>query len=327
MSSRAGSVLALTLVLAVSAACSNSTSGLGARPATPGLTHATTPSRVPAQSPASAPCSGTPTPPAGQRLVIWIFMENKESASIVGSRNAPYINTLATECGLATNYQAVTHPSLPNYLAATGGSTAGVHSDCSPGDCPVRGRSIFQQLQDAGQSWRSYEESMPSNCAQSSTDGYATKHNPAAYYTAIRERCRQWDVPLGSPQTGPLATALRDGTLPAFSFVTPNICHDMHDCSVSTGDRWLREWIPLITGMPDYRSGRTVVFLTWDEAEGGSDSNHVACLVLAASVPMGLRVGDDFGHYSLLRTTEELLSLPLLGKAASARSMRAAFHL
>ena len=130
MSSRAGSVLALTLVLAVSAACSNSTSGLGARPATPGLTHATTPSRVPAQSPASAPCSGTPTPPAGQRLVIWIFMENKESASIVGSRNAPYINTLATECGLATNYQAVTHPSLEGIVNES--ADAGVPDDSQP---------------------------------------------------------------------------------------------------------------------------------------------------------------------------------------------------
>lgn len=327
MSSRAGPVLALTLLLAVSAACSSATSGPGARPAKSGSTPATTPSQALAQPSANAPCSGTPTPPAGQRHVIWIFMENKGSASIVGSRSAPYINTLAAECGLATGYHAVTHPSLPNYLAATGGSTAGVHSDCSPGDCPVRGRSIFQQLQDAGQSWRSYEESMPSNCAQSSTGDYATKHNPAAYYTAIRERCRQWDVPSGSPQTGPLATALRDGALPAFSFVTPNICHDMHDCSVSTGDHWLQEWIPLITGTPDYRSGRTVVFVTWDEAEGGSDSNQVACLVLAVSVPVGLRVGNDFSHYSLLRTTEELLSLPLLGKAASAASMRAAFHL
>lgn len=254
-------------------------------------------------------------------------MENKGSGSIVGSGDAPYLNSLAADCGLATNYHAVTHPSLPNYLAATGGSTARVDSDCGPGDCPVHGASIFQQLQDAGLQWRSYAESMPSNCAQSSEDDYATKHNPAAYYTAIRERCRQWDVPMGTPQAGAFTTALRDGTLPAFSFVTPNMCHDMHDCSVSTGDRWLREWIPLITDTADYRAGRTIVFLTWDEAEGGSDSNRVACIVLGASVPTGLRVEVPFGHYSLLRTTEELLSLPLLGRAESAPSMRTAFHL
>ena len=244
-------------------------------------------------------------------------MENESYDAIVGSRSAPYLTHLARACGLATNYTAIAHPSLPNYLAATSGETWGVTDDGPPAAHPIRYPSIFSQVAAAGKTWRSYEESMPSNCDQSSAGEYAVKHNPPAYYTAIRADCARWDVPL---------SALRVNRLPAFSFVTPNLCNDMHDCSVATGDRWLARFVPSLLSSRPYRSGSTVVFITFDE--GTDAANHVATIVVSPTTRPGTRSAVRFDHYALLKTTEQLLGLrDDLGHAVNARSMRAAFHL
>ena len=108
--------------------------------------------------------------------------------------------------------------------------------------------------------------------------------------------------------------------------MTPNLCNDMHDCSVSTGDSWLSTLLPKILGSSAYTSGSTAIFITWDE-DDSSASNHIATLVIAPSVPVGTRVATTFNHYSMLRTTEELLGLnTYLGGAATATSMRSPFH-
>jgi phospholipase C len=225
---------------------------------------------------------------------------------------------------LATNYHGITHPSLPNYLAATGGSTFGVTDDNPPSSHPIAGASIFSQL---GARWRSYEESMPSNCLLSNSGTYAVKHNPAGYYTGIRTACGSQDVPMGSTSSGAFHTALTTGTLPAFSFVTPNMCDDMHDCSVATGDAWLSKWMTQILASPAYTAGKTAVVVTFDENDG-SAGNLVSTIVIAPSVIAGTRSGTSFNHYSLLRTTEEMLGLPTtLNASATAASMRSAFHL
>jgi phospholipase C len=253
-------------------------------------------------------------------------MENHSYSQIIGSSSAPYENLLARRCGLATNYHGVTHPSLPNYMAATGGSTAGITTDCSPSSrCESSGHSIFEQVAASRRTWRSYEESMPSNCSLNSRSPYAVKHNPAAYYSRIRAQCRSWDIPFGSTSSGHFLSDLDAGRLPAFSFVTPNLCHDTHDCSVSTGDAWLKAIVPTITSSNTYRAGRTAVVITWDE--GYVSSNQVPTIIVAPSTRTGSRSATRFNHYSLLRTTEEMLHLALLGHAASASSMRAAFRL
>jgi len=251
-------------------------------------------------------------PPSISAHVVWVWMENHSYSEIIGSSSAPYINTLATQCGLATNYSAITHPSLPNYVAATSGSTQGITDDNPPSSHPLSVASIFGQVASA-----SYEESMPSNCDLTDADPYAVKHNPEAYYTPVRTACQTNNVPLSS---------LSATNLPAFSFVTPNLCNDMHDCSVASGDSWLQNFIPKLTSTSDYQAGRTVVFITWDE-DNGSSANHVATLVLSAYTPAGARSATVYNHYSLLRTTEELLGTGLLGNASAAASMLSAFHL
>ena len=138
------------------------------------------------RKPAAAP------PPRVYRHVIWIFMENKSADAVVGSlAGRTPTPSLSTGCGLATNYHSITHPSLPNYLAATSGNTHGIASDCQPSRCSQPGPSLFGQLDSAHKSWRSYVESMPEACSTQNASPYAAKHNPAVYYTRLGASCRR----------------------------------------------------------------------------------------------------------------------------------------
>jgi hypothetical protein len=268
----------------------------------------------------SRPCGVASSAPSAWDHVVWIVFENKQYSQIIGSTNAPYINSVASKCGLATGFYAEAHPSLPNYIAMTSGSTQGITDDNAPSSHPLNVASIFSQL---GSGWRSLEESMPSNCYKSDSGTYAVRHNPAAYYTNLSS-CSSLDVLLGST---PDISA-------RFTFVTPNTCNDMHSCptssvtatEVKTGDSWLSTFLPKILNSSTYQVGRTAVFITWDEDDSGGNQ-HVPTLVIAPSVPAGARVATTFNHYSLLRTTEEMLGLSFLGSAASAASMRSGFHL
>ena len=256
-------------------------------------------------------------------------MENKPYDAIIGSASAPYETELAAACGLATNYSGVTHPSLPNYIAATSGSTQGITDNEPPASHPLDVPSIFSQVKATGRAWRAYIESAPGACPLTSSGLYAVKHDPAAYYTGIRSDCAAWNVPMGTTESGNFVTDLTGSTLPAFSFVTPDLCNGTHDCPVSTGDAWLRSWFAKILASPAYLSGRTIVFLTWDE-DDGSAANHIPLIVVSPSTAAGTRTGTPFSHYSLLKTTEQLLGITtFLGHAGDAgtSSMVTAFNL
>jgi phospholipase C len=259
-------------------------------------------------------------------------MENHSYGEIVGSPEAPYINGLAGECGLATNYHNVSHPSLPNYIAGTSGLPLGelkrFTSDCNPSrKCSSAAQSIFSQIP----SWKAYEESMPANCASRNSGEYAVRHNPPPYYTQLKE-CEAKDVPYTE-----LSGDLAGGTLPAFSFVTPNLIDDMHDGTITQGDQWLRANLPVILSSSEYQSGTVAVFITWDEGEGGNSNEcatntadvgcHVATIVVSPSTTPGTQSSILFNHYSLLGSTEQLLGVSLLDEAVGANSMLAAFNL
>lgn len=144
--------------------------------------------------------------------------------------------------------------------------------------------------------------------------------------------CGSFDVPY--PQ---LASDLTAGTLPAFSFVTPNLIDDMHDGTIAQGDTWLANNLPTILNSSAYQGGHVVLLLTWDEGEGGTATDcatnttdigcHVATIVVSPSTAAGTQSGTLFNHYSLLGSTEQLLGVPLLGQAGTANSMLAAFNL
>lgn len=260
--------------------------------------------------PVTSPCGASGA--SHYRHVVWILLENV-GYSVVGSSSAPYFNSLAAHCGLATNNDAVSHPSLPNYIALTSGSTQGITDDGEPSTHPLSVPSIFSEL---GDRWRSLVESMPSACDQVTSGTYAARHNPAVYYQSINSVCQTNDVPLTSPLN----------LSASFTFIVPNICDDMHSCPVASGDAWLHQTVPQILASPLYQSHQMVLFITFDE-NNSLASNRVPTLVIAPSVPRGERVGVAFTHYSLLRTTETLLHVGLLGASGTARSMVAPFHL
>lgn len=287
---------------------------------------------MPSAQAASAPCGTKTAAQTTYKHVLWIFMENHAYDAIIGSPDAPYTNRLARQCGLATNYHNITHPSLPNYIAATSGlplSKLGPFKpDCSPSaSCSTSAKGIFGQLS----SWRSYEESMPTRCDKTNSGEYAARHNPAVYYTTLTG-CAKKDVPYTK-----LATALANNTLPKFGFITPNLIDDTHDGTIAQGDAWLSKNIPPILNSKAYRTGTLAVFLTYDEGEGGSSSDcatnrtdvgcRVVTIVMSQSTAKGKRATKLYNHYSLLRTTEEILGLPLLRQAKTANSMRRAFGL
>ena len=280
---------------------------------------------VAAQTSAVAPMCGTlSTPPATWEHVVWIWFENHSYGAVVGSPDAPHINKrIIRGCGLATNYHALTHPSVPNYIAATSGlplnALGALRNDCNAtGPCHTGADSIFA----VAPSWNAYEESMRRPCTHWFTGAYAASHNPAVYYTNLHD-CRERDVNIRA-----LKPALANDTLGSFVFITPNMCDSMHNCSVGTGDAWLWRIVQRLTASPAYQHGTMAIFVTFDESAADDSSNRIATLVISPSTVPHTRSGKLFNHYSLLRTTEEMLGIDrLLGEARRAPSMRAAFNL
>jgi phospholipase C len=289
---------------------------------------------APEAAAASGPC-GTLTTAPTYTHVIWILMENHSFGDIMGNTTqAPYINMLASQCGLATNYHNLSHPSLPNYVGMTSGlaerSLKPFDPDCNPSKkCSTSAPSIFGQ----GETWKAYQEDMPTNCAPSNSGEYAVRHNPPPYFPALAAGCTALDVPYTQ-----LATDLASNSLPAFSFVTPNLIDDMHDGTITDGDTWLASNLPTILDSSAYTSGTTAIFITWDEGTGGKTGEDcttntsdpsclVATIVVSPSTVAGTNSSALFNHYSLLGTTEQLLGLPALGQAASTTTMTSAFNL
>jgi phosphatidylinositol-3-phosphatase len=256
-------------------------------------------------------------------------MENKSYASVIGTPGAPYETQLAHRCASDTHWSDVgsQYDSLPNYIAMTTGQSGSILApftcDCAPSpSVSVTVDNIFRQVRAAGGTERSYAEGMSGNCSDSG-GAYAPKHNPALYMWggADRSACQRDDIPLGSATAGNFINALKSNTLPTYSLVAPNLCHDTHDCGVPAGDQFLKTLLPHIFSSQAYRSGKTAMFVVWDE------DSYIPNIVVAPSVIPGTAATTAVNHYGLLRATEEMLGLPLLGNAAGATSLRTVFHI
>jgi phosphatidylinositol-3-phosphatase len=240
--------------------------------------------------------------------VVLVVFENHEATEIAGSSSAPTFNALARSYASLTNYDAVAHPSLPNYLALVSGSTQGITSDCT--GCIVSARSLADTLEAAGKTWKTYADDLPYRGFTGSSAGrYAKKHDPFLYFrTVVDSRARRTRV---VPFTQ-LARDLARHRLPDFSLVVPNLCDDMHDCSVATGDAWLKARIVPLLHSPELRGG--VVFVVFDE--GTSDTGgggRIEALALGPTVRRDSRFTKATNHYGLLRTIEDAWGLPRLG--------------
>jgi len=244
--------------------------------------------------------------------VIVVVFENKDEGQVLGSEDAPTFNRLARQYATLTPYEATTHPSLPNYLMLVSGTTGGITTDCT--DCTLGVPNLVDSLEAAHMSWRTYAESLPSPGYTGAFSGrYAKKHNPFVYFRDV----------LASPKRlariVPFAQFGRDCTrrrLPRFALVIPDLCNDMHDCPVATGDAWLRRKIVPLLGKPQLAD--SVVFVIFDEGLTGSGGGRVPAIALGPVVKPHSRPSALVTHPALLRTIEQAWGLPYLGASADA---------
>jgi len=263
---------------------------------------ATTPSPSPSESLATPSPTPTETPPPAPPHVFVIVMENMNLAAALRS---PSIDRLAAKYVLATNYHAVSSPSLPNYLAMTSGSTWGITDDAYH-VLPAGG--LGAQLTAAGVTWRAYMEGLTSAGCLRSPYPYALKHNPFAYYGGA---CPENVVALDA-----LDVDLSAGT-PSFVWITPGLCHDGHDCPLTEAGPWLEDLVARIVASPAWRD-HGALFVVWDEGNGRSSD---VPLIVASPDIESRRVDGSYDHYSLLAAIEDRFGLPRLGAAKDARPL------
>ena len=259
---------------------------------------ASAPALVPS-SPFAIPTPSIAPPPTH---VFVIVMENHSYAQALAGR---YTAQLAHEYAFADNYHGVGHPSLPNYLAMTSGSTWGIADD---GFHPLPAGGIGAELTAAGVSWRAYMEGMSNGCFHSGYP-YALKHNPFAYYGSA---CPANVVPF----TG-FAHDMSQPDVPRFVWITPGLCNDGHDCSTGIADAYLARTVPQILATQAWRQGG-VLFITWDEGE--DSANSVLTLVIRPD-RNPRSSGAAYNHYSLLAAIEDSLGVARLRNAANASPM------
>jgi phospholipase C len=226
-----------------------------------------------------------------------------ENATLATALRAPAVQRLAAKYALATNYNSVSSPSLPNYLALTSGSTWGI-ADNEYHVLPEGG--LGAQLTAAGVSWRAYMEGLTSAGCTRSPYPYALKHNPFAYYGGL---CPPNVVPLE------MLDADLTGETPSLVWITPGLCHDGHDCALAEAGVWLEDLVARIVDSPGWRN-HGALFIVWDE---GDVSSSVVPLIVATPDLATRRVDGFYDHYSLLATIEDHFALPRLGAAKDAR--------
>jgi acid phosphatase len=232
----------------------------------------------------------------------------------------PYVNALAKKYGYATNYHAVTHPSLPNYLSIAGGDTFGVTDDASPSAHQLSGPTVFGRAIEAGGTAKLYAEDMATKCQLDPSGDYAVKHNPWAYFVDERELCNRYDVPLRR-----LGRDADGGHLPTVGMVIPDLCNDAHDCALSRADGWLRKKVGRVLAGPDWKSGHLAVVITADEDD--RLSGNVVLTVVAHPALSHVVVTTRLGHYGLSRSYSQVSGADPIGHAANAASMLKKFGL
>ena len=229
-----------------------------------------------------------------------MFVIILENTTYGAAMRQPYIASLASQYAFATDYHAISHPSLPNYLALSSGSTWGIYDD-SYHRLPAGG--IGTELTNAGISWKAYMEGFNGNCFGSPYP-YALKHNPFPYYGG---QCPANIVPMTQ-----LGSDLA-GNTPQLSWITPGLCNDGHDCGVATADRWLARTVPQIIASQAWQQDGTL-FITWDEDNG--TTNQVALIVVTPSLRG--EIMRTLNHYSVLATVADELGVPRLGQSQQA---------
>jgi phospholipase C len=267
-----------------------------------------------APSPTSAPLV-----PNFETIVVIVF-ENKEFDRVVGNPDMPIFNQFANDYTLLTQHYAVTHPSLPNYIAMVSGDTFEIDRNCE--DCFISAPSLPDLIETSGRTWKTYQEDMPKPCFVGSWGDYAQKHNPFMYFDPIRldaARCERTVRPLSD-----LSSDLAAGSLPNFVFITPNLCNDAHNCWLGITDEWLGLQMQSLLNYFSANSQSFLIILTWDEGDSNASccglpakaGGRIATILISPQVKNGFEDATPYTLYSLLKTIAEAWGLPYLGHAA-----------
>jgi acid phosphatase len=267
----------------------------------------------------------TPPPPAASVRFGHVFIvveENANFGNVIANPALPYLNGLANQYGLATNYFANAHPSIPNYFELTTGQILTLIDASTPHTFPVSSDNVVRELLAAGKSWKSYAEDLPSaGYTGGDTGRYAVRHNPLAYFTDVQNDTKQVQnlVPFSQ-----FAADLSAANLPDYSFIVPNLCNDAHDCALGTADIWLKTNIdPLIQSPQFQKDGLLiVVFDEADTLDFTSGGGHVAAVIVSPLAKRGYKSIAFYQHESALRLSLEGLGVTKLpGDAATAPAM------
>ncbi len=251
--------------------------------------------------------------------LIIVFMENKNYGDIItNTAAAPYINRLASNNALAAKYFDVSNNlSLPNYLGSITGQTYDSWSGCNkppsscPGYTPITGPTIIDELESAGLTWKAYMESMPSNCYQNDFGQYVARHDPFVYLSNIQDNPSECNrvVPTSANVSNLVQDLGSTSTASNLMWLTPNLCDDMHNCSISAGDTYLSYIVPEILNSYIFQTHAAALFITWDE---GSNSAHIPAIWAGPSARNNYTSMVTYNHYSLLKTLEDAWHLSSL---------------
>jgi hypothetical protein len=272
----------------------------------------------------SAQVATTPPPPAPSVRFGHVFIvveENANYSNVIANPALPYLNSLANQYGLATNYFANAHPSSPNYFELTAGQTLAPLSLTdlvTPHNFPVDANNVVRELLAAGKTWKSYAEDLPSvGYVGGDTGRYAVRHNPLAYFTDVQNDTKQAQNLVPFTQ---LAADLNTPNLPSYSFIVPNLCNDAHDCSLSFADAWLKANIDPLIHSPQFQVDGLLI-IVFDEADTldiTSGGGHITAVIVSPLAKRNYKSIAFYQHQSVLRLTLEGLGVTKLPADAAA---------
>ncbi|HEY2370829.1 MAG TPA: alkaline phosphatase family protein, partial [Polyangiaceae bacterium] len=252
--------------------------------------------------------------------VFTIVFENEAATDVFGSE-APFFTQLSHQYGLATAYTSSTHPSLPNYIMMTSGSTNGIINDNDPTtNVPLQTHdNLAHQLDAKNVMWRAYMESMGDPCKMSSSGTYSAHHDPFLYYTDVTQgACAQHVVDFDQNFDGDLASGVYK-----YMWITPNMCDDMHNCEASVADAWLAKTVTKIMAADAYKNGGAI-FILFDEGSSRAPGATAALPTIVVSPNLknpGQPISIPYDHRSYLATVEDIFGLGRIATTQNATAM------
>jgi len=280
-------------------------------------------------------CSSPSAPTVAQKLatspdvtgtVFTIVFEN-ENANAILNPDLPFFYKLSQENGVATQYTSTTHPSLPNYIQLVSGSNNGINNDNDPNfNLKVFGNdNLADQLDAAGVKWRAYMDAMGEPCKKDSSGTYSAHHNPFLYFSSMVDnpaRCRDRLVDFQQN----FATDLASGQY-RYMWITPDMCNDMHNCSLQAGDAWLQRVVTQIQASPAYQNGGAI-FILFDEGYlrvFGASATLATVVMSPNLVSPGFSTATPFDHRSYVATIEDIFKMPRVPATEGVTSMNEFF--